>query len=113
MRRGCIEIPYLLPDSTYCVQETGPLPGYIPDDTVHEVQVDGQGRMQGEALYVLKCENDYTKLRIAKLDAGNRRPPAWGQSSGWSGKTGGRQCGTDRAVDVWGKRETVRPSCAG
>ena len=69
---GCIEIPYLLPDSTYCVQETGPLPGYIPDDTVHEVQVDGQGRMQGEALYVLKCENDYTKLRIAKLDAGNR-----------------------------------------
>ncbi len=69
---GCIEIPYLLPDSIYCVQETGPLPGYIPDDTVHEVQVDGQGRMQGEALYVLKCENDYTKLCVAKLDGGNR-----------------------------------------
>ena len=68
---GCIEIPYLLPGSTYCVQEEDTLQGYIRDETVHEIQVDEKGHIDGEAVAVLKCVNDYTKLRIVKLDAGD------------------------------------------
>lgn len=70
---GRIEIPYLLPDSTYCIQEAETLPGYIPDGTVHEVYVDAQGRIEGGAVCVMKFENDYTKLRVSKLDGGNRQ----------------------------------------
>ena len=51
---GRIEIPYLLPDSTYCIQEAETLPGYIPDGTVHEVYVDAQGRIEGGAVCVMK-----------------------------------------------------------
>ena len=70
---GRIEIPYLLPESTYCIQEVEALPGYIPDGTVREVYVDAKGRIEGEAVCVMKLENDYTKLRISKLDGGNRQ----------------------------------------
>lgn len=70
---GRIEIPYLLPESTYCIQEAETLPGYIPDGTVHEVYVDAQGRIEGGAVCVMKFENDYTKLRVSKLDGGNRQ----------------------------------------
>ena len=70
---GRVEIPYLLPDSTYCIQEVEALSGYIPDGTVHEVYVDANGRIEGEAVCVMKLENDYTKLRISKLDGGNRQ----------------------------------------
>ena len=70
---GKIEIPYLLPDNTYCIQEVETLSGYLPEDTVHEIYVDAQGRIEGEAVCVWKCENDYTKLRISKLDGGSRQ----------------------------------------
>ena len=70
---GRVEIPYLLPESTYCIQEVEALPGYIPDGTVREVYVDAKGRIEGEAVCVMKLENDYTKLRISKVDGGNRQ----------------------------------------
>ena len=70
---GKIEIPYLLPDNTYCIQEVATLSGYLPEDTVHEIYVDAQGRIEGEAVCVWRCENDYTKLRISKLDGGSRQ----------------------------------------
>lgn len=70
---GRIEIPYLLPDSTYCIQEVEALPGYIPDGTIREICVDSRGQIEDKAVCVVEFENDYTKLRVSKLDGGNRQ----------------------------------------
>lgn len=65
---GSITIKYLLPDSVYCIQEVETLPGYVLDDTIHKVTVDKDGYVEGEQLYTLKLENDYTKYDITKSD---------------------------------------------
>ena len=66
---GEIRIDYLLPDSVYCVQEVETLPGYVLDDTVHEITVDKDGTIKGEAEYTLTLVNDYTKVDISKQDS--------------------------------------------
>ncbi|WP_052083975.1 SpaA isopeptide-forming pilin-related protein [Eubacterium sp. ER2] len=65
---GSITIKYLLPDSVYCIQEIETLPGYVLDDTIHKVTVDKDGYVEGEQLYTMKLENDYTKYDITKSD---------------------------------------------
>lgn len=65
---GTITIKYLFPDSVYCIQEIETLPGYVLDDTIYKVTVDKDGYVEGEQLYTLKLENDYTKYDITKSD---------------------------------------------
>lgn len=72
-QNGRIEINFLQPDSTYCIQETETLSGYLKDDTVREIHVDEHGLIEGKPVCEMEIENDYTKLRISKLDAGNQQ----------------------------------------
>lgn len=65
---GMITIKYLLPDSTYCIQEIETLPGYVLDNTIHKVSVNKEGYVEGEQLYTLRLENDYTKYDFTKSD---------------------------------------------
>ena len=55
---GMIRIDYLLPNSTYCVQEIETLSGYVLDDTVYEITVDENGMIEGSAEHVLIVENE-------------------------------------------------------
>jgi uncharacterized surface anchored protein len=65
---GQIVLHYLNP-GTYKVQETSPLPGYIPDDTVYTFTVDENGRTEGMEAYELTIENEPTQMRTTASNA--------------------------------------------
>lgn len=61
-QEGLIKIENLLPDTTYCIQETETLPGYVVNPEIFEIVVDENGLIDGEDTCELVVENDYTKL---------------------------------------------------
>jgi uncharacterized surface anchored protein len=65
---GQIVLHYLN-SGTYKVQETSPLPGYIPDDTVYTFTVDENGRTEGMEAYELTIENKPTQMRTTASNA--------------------------------------------
>ena len=71
--KGCIEVKYLAP-GTYCIQEVEAAPGFVLDDTVWEVTIEKDGRVDGEKIGRLDVENDYTKMEFIKYDATTKKP---------------------------------------
>ena len=47
---------------TYCFQEHQTLPGYVLDETIHEVTISKDGTIDGKTVAVLKLKNVPTKL---------------------------------------------------
>lgn len=91
---GAITIKYLLPDSVYCIQEIETLPGYVLDNAIHKVTVNKDGYIEGEQLYTLRLENDYTKYDFTKSDltTGKELPGA---------KMEVRDKNTGKLIDTW------------
>lgn len=75
--KGCIELKYLAP-GTYCIQEVEAAPGFVLDDTVREMTIEKDGRVDGEKIGRLDVENDYTKMEFIKYDATTKKPVAGG-----------------------------------
>lgn len=65
---GRIEISRLAPGE-YGFREAKALPGYVLDDTVRYVAVDGDGTVDGSRASRLDFVNDYTKVEVSKTDA--------------------------------------------
>lgn len=72
---GKILLDYLQPDTTYYFKETKTLEGYVLDDTIHEVYVGADGKIDGKVSFVYRVENDYTKLYISKQEIGGKELP--------------------------------------
>lgn len=51
---------------TYCIQEIGTIPGYLPDDTVYEFTVAGDGRIAGKDTGMMTVENKRTEITQTK-----------------------------------------------
>lgn len=51
---------------TYFIRETGTVPGYLLDDTVHEFVVDEDGKIGGKEVGFLTVENDHTRIAQTK-----------------------------------------------
>lgn len=58
---GKIIISYLTP-GTYCLQETRSIPGYTVDDTVYEITIDNDGRIDGKDVGEIKVTNQHVVL---------------------------------------------------
>ena len=58
---------------TYCFQEHQTLPGYVLDETIHEVTISKDGTIDGKTVAVLKLKNVPTKL--VKTTAKSRGHP--------------------------------------
>ena len=58
---GEIRIERFAP-GTYCFQEHQTLPGYVLDETIHEVTISKDGTIDGKTVAVLKLKNVPTKL---------------------------------------------------
>ena len=58
---GTVTLRRLVP-GTYCIREVETLPGYVPDDTVYEFVVDGDGKINGRETDVITIENDATRI---------------------------------------------------
>ena len=43
-------------------------PGFVLDDTVREMTIEKDGRVDGEKIGRLDVENDYTKMEFIKYD---------------------------------------------
>lgn len=63
---GEIVIKKLVP-GTYCVQEVKTLPGYVSDDTVHEITIDMTGRVAGKDVGIVTVENDRTEITETRV----------------------------------------------
>ena len=72
--KGKIVLKYLAP-GTYYIQEVETLPGYVLDATIHEFEVNEEGKVvvsknqKPTNGVTLTFENDFTKLQISKQDA--------------------------------------------
>ena len=75
--KGFIELKYLAP-GTYCFQEVEAAPGFVLDDTIWEVTIEKDGRVDGEKIGRLEVENDYTKMEFIKYAAISKKPIAGG-----------------------------------
>lgn len=58
---GLIELKYLAP-GTYCFQEIESAPDYMLDDTVYEITISEDGRIDGQDMGTLEVENIKTEL---------------------------------------------------
>lgn len=58
---GVILLKYLQP-GTYCFQETRTVPGYVLNESVFELVVSADGRIDGEEAGILEVENVHTEL---------------------------------------------------
>lgn len=65
---GKILIRGLKSDRTYYIKEVHTLPGFLLEETTHEVTVAKDGTIEGQVEYTLALENDCTKLQIVKKD---------------------------------------------
>ncbi len=65
--KGMIEMMYLLP-GTYCVQETGGLYGYAPDDRIYEFTVAEDGRIDGKETGELHITNTFIEIHTEASD---------------------------------------------
>ena len=67
-----------LEPGTYFFRETEALPGYLPDDTVHEFTVDENGKIDGKEAGILTVENARTKIvqtKAVNADTGEQELP--------------------------------------
>ncbi|MBE6469003.1 MAG: hypothetical protein E7001_03360 [Coriobacteriaceae bacterium] len=67
---GKITFDHLSP-GIHMLKEVSAPAGYIADGQTHELTVDDQGRIDGEAHATLIVENDFTKVEITKRDITN------------------------------------------
>ena len=58
---GTVTVEKLEP-GTYCIRETGTVPGYLLDDTVYKFTVDEDGKIDGKETGILTVDNDRTKI---------------------------------------------------
>ena len=58
---GLISIKYLA-SGTYCFQEVETIPGYVLDETVHEMTVDKDGLIDGQEIGKMELQNTRTEL---------------------------------------------------
>lgn len=62
---GTVTVERLEP-GRYFIRETGTVPGYLLDDTVHEFVVDEDGKIGGKEVGFLTVENDHTRITQTK-----------------------------------------------
>lgn len=58
---GTLTLEKLIP-GIYCIQEVETIPGYLPDETIYEFTVSGDGRIDGEETGLLTVENDASEI---------------------------------------------------
>ena len=66
--QGRIRFENLKQNTVYCLQETETLSGYVLDPEVYEIQVDEQGRIQGQPVWEIRLSNVPNLLDISKQD---------------------------------------------
>ena len=67
---GQLSITHLAPGA-WRIEETAAPVGYLTDQTIHELVVGTDGRIEGEAAHTVTIDNDYTKVEFSKRDVTN------------------------------------------
>lgn len=66
--KGEITVEDLLHDTVYYLVETKAPEGYVRDETIHKIQVDEKGWIEGKERYCLNLENAPVQVEISKKD---------------------------------------------
>lgn len=69
-QKGILSFSHMNPGS-YRLAELKAPAGYLTSDDVHEIVVDAQGRIDGEASQLIELKNDHTKVEISERDITN------------------------------------------
>ena len=59
---------------TWHIREKTAAAGYIIDPSIHEMEIDEHGQIEGKSTIVLELENEPTKIEVSKHDAETEQP---------------------------------------